>query len=107
MIHKDNRRTIYDWTPKGIYKSNKVVFVHEEISIGDHLHRKKDEHFFLASGKFLELQLGEGTLYNLDAPYVVNVPRNTYHRFICSKGSILIGVATEEFDETDEIKQLL
>lgn len=104
MTSKDNRRTLYDWTPPGVYKSNKVVYVHEAINIGDHYHKNKDEHFFLAAGSFIEMQLGKGVLHNLEAPYVVNVPKGTYHRFICSPGSILIGVATEEFDINDEIK---
>lgn len=104
MKHSDNRRTIYDWTPKGEYKSNKVVYVHEAIPIGDHYHLKKDEHFFLVSGKFLELTLGQGTAFDIKAPYVVNVPRGLYHKFICEPGSVLIGVATEEFDINDEIR---
>lgn len=104
MKHEDNRRIIYDWTPSGVYKSNKVVYVKEPVAIGDHYHKEKDEHFFLAHGKFLEMQLGDGVLYNLEAPYVVNVPRGTYHRFVCEPGSILIGVATELFDPNDEIK---
>lgn len=101
--HEDNRRVIYDWCNVGDI-SNKVVFVKEPISIGDHHHNKKDEHFFLVYGKFLELQIGEGTLYNLDAPYIVNVPKGTYHRFICEAGSILVGIATKPYDENDEIK---
>lgn len=103
MIHKDNRRTIYDWCQVGDI-SQKVVFVHEAIAIGDHYHNKKDEHFFLAKGKFLELQLGGGTIYGIEAPYIVNVPKGTYHRFVCEPGSILIGVATKPFDINDEIK---
>lgn len=103
MKHEDNRRIIYDWLNLGEI-SNKVVIVKDTINIGDHYHEKKDEYFFLASGKFLEMQLGEGTLYNLDAPYVVNVPRGTYHRFVCEPGSILVGVATKPFDPNDEIK---
>ena len=104
MKHEDNRRIIYDWA-NGNFKSLKTVYVKEPINIGDHFHRNKDEYFMLVSGSFLELQLGEGTLYNLEAPYVVAVPRNTYHRFICSPGSILVCGATETFDINDEIKK--
>ena len=103
MKHEDNRRTLYDWCNIGEI-SNKVVFVKEPINIGDHYHNNKDEHFFLVHGKFLEMQLGAVTFYDLDAPYIVNVPKGTYHRFICEPGSILVGVATKLFDQNDEIK---
>lgn len=103
MKHEDERRIIYDWVNDEV-KQVKIVYVKDEISIGDHYHLKKDERFFLAHGRFKELQLGEEILYDLSAPYIVEVPAGTYHRFICEIGSILIGVATKEFDESDEIK---
>ena len=103
MRHEDNRRIIFDWA-NGNFKSIKTVFIKEPINIGDHYHKNKDEHFMLVSGKFLELQLGEGTLYNLEAPYIVKVDWGTYHRFVCEPGSILICGATEIFDKNDEIK---
>lgn len=103
MIHEDNRRTIYDWV-NGDFKACKVLYIHEPISVGNHYHLKKDEHFFLVKGKFLEMQLGDSTLYDLEAPYIVNVWRGTYHRFICEPGSILVGVATAEYDIDDEIR---
>ena len=64
MVHKDKRRTIYDWA-NGVFKSIKTVYVHDTIPIGDHHHNNKDEHFMLVHGKILELQIDEGTLYNL------------------------------------------
>lgn len=102
-INEDNRRILYDWG-NGVYKSLKTVYVLEEIAIGDHYHEKKDEAFFLAAGKFKEITLGEETQYNIPAPYIINVPRGLYHKFICEKGSILFGGATEPFDINDEIK---
>jgi len=103
MRHEDNRRILFDWAT-GDFKSIKTVYIKEPINIGDHYHKNKDEHFMLVCGKFLELQLEEGTLYNLEAPYIVKVERGTYHRFICEPGSILICGATETFDKNDEIK---
>lgn len=104
MRHEDERRIIYDWA-FGDFKSIKTVFVKNPINIGDHYHKNKDEHFMLVHGKFLEMQVGDGTLYDLEAPYVVVVKRNTYHRFVCEPGSILVCGATELFDENDEIKK--
>lgn len=103
MIHEDNRRVIYDWA-HGNFKSLKTVYIKEPINIGDHHHNNKDEHFMLVHGRFLEMQLGDGTLYNLDAPYLVEVKRGVYHRFVCEPGSILVCGATELFDPKDEIR---
>lgn len=102
-IHQDKRRTIHDWA-NGNFKSLKVVYVHESIPIGDHFHNNKDEVFFLAAGILTELVLGEAVKYNIDAPYVMNVPRGLYHKFTCTPGSIIFCGATEFFDKTDEIK---
>lgn len=103
IVHSDNRRTIFDWA-SGNFKSAKAVIVHEEIAIGDHFHFKKTEEFLLLQGEFLELQIGTKILYNISAPYKIILPPQTYHRFVCTPGSILLGTATELFDETDEIK---
>jgi dTDP-4-dehydrorhamnose 3,5-epimerase-like enzyme len=103
LIDKDSRRELHDWAT-GDFKQVKTVFVKEKIAIGNHYHRHKDEVFFLATGKFIEVTVGNLTLYNVDAPYRVEVPRLTFHKFICEEGSILIGAATAPFDENDEIK---
>lgn len=102
-VHEDDRRIIYDWAT-GLFKSCKAVIVKNTIPIGDHYHKNKTEEFLLLVGRFLELEVGKSILYNVDAPHKVVVPPGTYHRFICSPGSILLGTATELFDETDEIK---
>jgi mannose-6-phosphate isomerase-like protein (cupin superfamily) len=103
MKHEDNRRIIYDWA-QGNFKSLKAVFVKEEIAIGDHYHKNKDEVFFLAQGKLIELTLGANTAFDIEAPYVIHVPAGLYHKFICEPGSIIFGGATELFDPKDEIK---
>jgi len=102
-MHEDNRRIIFDWA-EGDFKSAKAVIVKEPINIGDHYHNNKVEEFLLLSGEFLELQLGKETLFNVKAPHKVTVPKGLYHRFVCTKGSILLGTATELFDANDEIK---
>lgn len=101
--HTDNRRTIFDWA-EGNFKSAKAVIVHEKIAIGDHYHNNKTEEFLLLQGMFLQLMVGCEISYNIPAPYKIVVPPGTYHKFICTPGSILLGTATELFDETDEIK---
>lgn len=103
MKHEDQRRIIFDWA-QGNYKSLKAVFVKQEIALGDHYHLNKDEIFFLAQGEITEMTLDKQVTLNLKAPYVINVPRHTYHKFICSPGTIIFGAASELFDENDEIK---
>lgn len=101
--HEDDRRVLFDWA-NGDFKSAKAVIVKQAIAIGDHYHKEKDEHFLLLQGSFIEIIVGDFKAENIAAPYAVRVPRGTYHKFICSAGSILLGVATELFDENDEIK---
>lgn len=103
MVHSDKRRDIYDWA-NGNYKSLKAVFIKEPIAVGNHYHLNKDEVFFLAVGHIRELVLGDTVKYNIDPPYVINVPRGVYHSFVCIPGSIIFSGATELFDENDEIK---
>ena len=102
--HEDDRRIIFDWA-QGNFKSCKAVVIKEEIAVGDHYHRYKDEEFFLLQGRFKHLEVGNLLLFNVDAPYKVVVPRLTYHKFICEAGSILLGTATELFNPDDEIKR--
>ena len=102
--HEDERRILYDWA-SGVFKSAKAVVAKQAIPVGDHYHNKKDETFFLLTGKFIELTVtGQERLLDVPAPYAVFVPRGLYHKFILEPGSILLGVATELFDENDEIK---
>lgn len=102
-IHEDERRIIYDWAV-GRFKSCKAVIVKEAIAIGDHYHNKKTEEFLLLQGEFTELVIGADTWHNVPAPYKVVIPPGTYHRFVCTPGSILLGTATELFDPLDEHK---
>ncbi len=103
MKNEDNRRILYDWA-NGNFKSAKAVVVKEEIAIGDHYHNNKTEEFLLLQGEFKLLQIGLNMKHNVPAPYKIFIPRGVYHKFICTPGSILLGVATEEFDPTDEHK---
>ena len=101
--HEDSRRVIYDWA-SGSFASAKVVIVKESIPIGDHYHLNKEEEFFLLEGEFIELHLGKTVFSNVYAPQKVHIPKGLYHKFICTPGSILLGIATQPFDPNDEIK---
>lgn len=101
--HEDSRRVLYDWA-QGNFKSAKAVIAKQAVPVGDHYHDKKDEVFFLLTGSFLELTIGSKETFNVPSPHLVNVPRGVYHKFILEPGSILLCVATELFDKTDEIQ---
>lgn len=101
--NQDSRRVLFDLSNGG-YKSVKAVLILKMSTVGGHYHKKKDEEFLLLKGMFIELEVGDLKLKNVKAPYHVVVNRGTYHRFICRGGSVLIGTATELFDETDDYK---
>jgi quercetin dioxygenase-like cupin family protein len=103
-INKDERRLLIDWAGGSDIRAVKAVEILEEAVVGDHYHRYKDEMFLLLKGKFIHLEVGALLLFNVEAPYRIFVPKLTYHKFICEKGSILLGVATKEFDPNDEVK---
>lgn len=103
MQHEDDRRIIYDWC-QGDFKSAKALITKKICTVGDHHHLNKDEYFFLLQGKIFEMKLGEEIKKDIEAPFYIEVKRGTYHRFLLEEGSILLGTATELFDEKDEIK---
>lgn len=101
MRHEDDRRILYDWA-HGNFKSSKAVVFKTTTEIGNHLHQKKDEEFFLLYGKFKELEVGEEFLTDVEAPFYIKAERGVYHRFICEEGSVLLSVATELYDTNDD-----
>jgi mannose-6-phosphate isomerase-like protein (cupin superfamily) len=103
ISHEDSRRIIYDWSSNGL---SKAVIVKDAIAIGDHHHNNKDEEFFLLQGEFKELIIGDLAIKNISAPYYVFIKKGVYHKFICTPGSILLGISTAPFDPEDEIKMI-
>jgi mannose-6-phosphate isomerase-like protein (cupin superfamily) len=102
--HEDERRTLIEWIENAQFRSAKVVVAKEALPIGGHYHQRKDEIFFLLSGSFLKLQIDSVYRENVKAPYKITVGRGVWHQFTLEPGSILLGVATEPFDEKDEIQ---
>lgn len=103
FVHEDHRRKLIEWA-KGSFKVCKVLVAKENCIVGDHYHCNKDESFLLLSGTAKYVSIGHEVWGNIEAPHVWNVPRNTYHRFEFTPGSVLVGVGTEEFDPADEIQ---
>lgn len=103
IVSEDERRTIAEIGAGGTWKVMKYVITKGYHTIGNHLHKEKDECFLLAKGS------GEviiGTLkVKVTAPVVIDVPRNTYHAFKFRKDSILICLASEEHNPADDYTQ--
>lgn len=101
--HEDERRTIIEWA-NGNFKVCKALIAKAGCSVGDHHHLRKDEEFLLLTGFASHVIIGEAQWRNVAAPITWRVPRGSYHRFDLAEGSILVGVATEEYDPADETK---
>lgn len=101
FVHEDERRKLLEMPGGAVCKA--VIAKHGCV-VGQHHHRYKDETFMLASGHALRVVVGDEEWYNIDAPFVWHVPRGTYHSFALTEDSVLVGVATAEFDPKDEIK---
>lgn len=92
-----------EWA-KGDFKAAKAVIAKGPCVVGCHLHRKKDEWFFLAAGICDKSIVDPQAFGQVCAPHKWHVPRGAYHEFHLQEGAILMGVASEEFDPEDEIK---
>ncbi len=99
FIHEDDRRKLIEWSGG---KVSKALIAKEDCTVGDHYHRNKEEKFLLLSG-YGNFIIGDRSIQP-QAPFEFVVPANTYHSFWLVKGSILLGVCSEEFDPADEIK---
>lgn len=85
-------------------KISKALVAKQDCVVGDHYHRNKEERFLLLSGTALVVIIGNQRQESISAPCEFIVPPNTYHLFGLVEGSILLGVASREFDPADEIK---
>jgi len=99
--HEDARRRLIEWG-KGTWKVAKVITAAQDCVVGEHYHRKKDEQFLLLSGRCIQSQVGDDMMMYVTAPREWYVPRGMYHSFALEAGSVLLGLASEEYDPTDE-----
>jgi mannose-6-phosphate isomerase-like protein (cupin superfamily) len=102
IVSEDERRTLAEVGAGGTWKVMKYVKTKGYHTIGNHLHKEKDECFLLVTGSG---EVVVGTLrVKVKAPIVIDVPRNTYHAFKFRKDSILICLASEEHTPDDDHK---
>ncbi len=100
--HEDERRTLIEWVKDTPFKSAKIVIAKDELPLGEHYHTKKDEMFYLLTGK--GTMALDGVKSEFNEGDCIFIKRGTVHTFILSAGSILLGVGTEPFDPHDEIQ---
>lgn len=100
--HEDNRRILES------FPEAKVLHVKRDCILGQHYHKLKEERFILSEGFCLlktrhidsEVQVNDvmviGKIYTV-MPFM-------YHEFEIVEGSVLIGLNSKPFDETDDYK---
>lgn len=102
--HEDERRTLIEWVKDVPFKSAKIVIAKNELPLGEHYHKNKDEVFYLLAGK--GTMTLDGVMSEFSEGDCIFIKRGTMHTFILSAGSILLGVGTEPFDPHDEIQSI-
>jgi mannose-6-phosphate isomerase-like protein (cupin superfamily) len=102
LVSEDDRRKISEFGNGGNWKVCKIVEMKETSTVGDHYHKKKDEMFLLIEGGGT-FTIGDKTETQW-APYSIFIPRNTYHSFRLHRGSVLLGLVSEEHDPKDDYK---
>lgn len=101
MKHEDERRLLVEFGAGRNWKSCKFIAVKQDCVLGDHYHNKKDECFLI---------VGDGTCYvgdriiKVEGITIIEVPRGTWHKFELKDESLVIGLASEEFDPKDDYK---
>lgn len=100
--HSDERRTLIDWGNGKTWKTCKTIHVHKAMALGAHYHKLKDERFMLVSGS--GTMTLDGKISDFNSGEVVDVPAGMKHSFTLGSGSVLIGLCTKEFDETDDYR---
>jgi len=102
LVSEDNRRKLFEFGNGGTWKVCKVLEIKEDSTVGNHYHKKKDEMFVLLRGEGTFLL--DGVEVDRSAPFSLFVERGKYHAFELKAGSILLGLASETHDPTDDYK---
>lgn len=101
MKHEDNRRILTEFGNGKDWKVCKVIQTKEDCVLGKHYHREKDESFMLVRGKG-EVKITK-QFEDMELFKEYYVPAGTIHEFYLTKGSILVGLCSKEFNPNDEI----
>ncbi len=104
FTHEDDRRVMIEWIADMSFRSAKAVIAKSDSVIGDHYHNKKEEAFFLLSGRARRVVIGDVEELGVTAPRKWFAGKGVRHIFELEKGAVLLSAATEVFDPADELK---
>lgn len=102
--HEDERRTLIEWVKDTPFKSAKIVIAKNELPLGEHYHKNKDEVFYLLKGHGT-MKL-DGVQSEFNEGDCIDIKRGVTHTFLLTAGSIMLGVGSETFDPDDEIQNI-
>ncbi len=98
FVHKDERRSMYEYRAP----ITKILVVHSECVLGNHYHKEREETFVLLAGEGIANIGPKNFPMKLHEP--IEVERGVMHSFQMGKGSVLLELASKEFDKTDDYK---
>jgi hypothetical protein len=98
--HIDQRPSLAAWEYGG-GEVKELVITEDKVRLGNHAHRCGEMYIIAAGTCVIRTWSRRDGLneVNLDAPAVVRVEPREEHLFICSKGTILIGIVPQKFNE--------
>jgi quercetin dioxygenase-like cupin family protein len=96
MIHEDERRILEDW-PEA-----KIITAKTDCFLGDHYHKIKTEKFILILGT-VNMTI-DGESQNMTRGFLYTIYPNQKHSFALTEGSVLIGLCSHPYDQTDDYK---
>ena len=88
FVHEDDRRKLIEWSGG---KVSKALIAKQDCVVGDHYHQHKRERFLLVSRRAAVI-VGDAIDATVTAPFEIDVPPNTYHRFNLQRGSTQSGI---------------
>lgn len=112
LVSEDERRKLYEFGKGREWKVAKYLVIEKDCKIGSHYHKNKDELFLVVAGEidYKTEDVDPNRKYGFaesgwaKSHAVIYVPRNTYHVFDCKAGTVIIGLATELHDDSDDYK---
>lgn len=100
LVSEDSRRRLYEFGEGKEWKICKYLEIKDNCTIGDHYHLLKDELFLVIKGS-VNYTIGEDSGVST-AGDIIDVPAGVRHTLYCTKGTILVCLATELHNSKDD-----
>ena len=92
--HSDERRELTT------FPEAKLIVAKADVTLGGHYHMRKVERFILSEGAAV-LRINDSRT-NMVIGRIYTVERGEYHEFELQKGSVLVGLNSEPYDQADD-----